>query len=175
VAPLSPDRYKVQFTASRDTYDKLQRARDLLRHVIPDGDPAAVFDRALDALLADLVKTKLAATTRPRRGTAGRAGTRHIPAAVRRAVWTRDGAQCAFVGSAGRCSERGFLELHHVQPFAAGGQATLDNIELRCRAHNAYEAEQYFGSFVVRESGPIYGSFRNECSEWHESRADGCS
>lgn len=176
VAPLSLDRYKVQFTASRDTYDKLQRARDLLRHVIPDGDPAAVFDRALDALLADLLKKKLAVTARPRRETAGCGGTRHIPAAVRRAVWTRDGARCAFVGSTGRCSERGFLELHHVQPFADGGQATLHNIELRCRAHNAYESEQYFGSFVLRELPPEYASFRNEASEWHESRASrsGC-
>ena len=164
LAPLSPDRYKVQFTASRHTYDKLQRARDLLRHVIPDGDPAAVFDRALDALLADLSKKKLAATDRPRHQSTAAGGTRHIPAAVRREVWKRDAARCAFVGSAGRCTERGFLELHHVKPFADGGRATLENIELRCRAHNAFESEEYFGSFVLRESQPAYGSFRNECS-----------
>jgi hypothetical protein len=167
VAPLSVDRYKIQFTASRDTYDKLQRARDLLRHVIPDGDPAAVFDRALDALLADLSRKKLAATARPRRAAAP-GGARHIPAAVRREVWKRDAARCAFVGTAGRCTERGFLELHHVQPFADGGQATLDNIQLRCRAHNAYESEQCFGTFVLRESGPRCGSFRNERSNRHE-------
>jgi hypothetical protein len=161
LAPLAPDRYKVQFTASRDTYDKLQRARDLLRHVIPDGDPAAVFDRALDALLADLFKRKLAATGCARPQSAA-GGTRYIPAAVRREVWKRDAARCAFVGHGGRCTERGFLELHHVTPFADGGQATVDNIELRCRAHNAFESEQYFGSFVLREWQPVYGSFRNE-------------
>lgn len=27
----------------------------------------------------------------------------------------------------------------------------MDNIQLRCRAHNAYEAEQYFGSLLLRE------------------------
>ena len=171
VVPLAPERYKIQFTASRDTYDKLQRARDLLRHVIPDGGPAAVFDRALDALLADLSKKKLAATDRPRHQPAAAGGTRHIPAAVRREVWKRDAAQCAFVGAAGRCTERGFLELHHVKPFAAGGQATLDNIELRCRAHNAFESEQYFGSFVLRESQPAYGSFRNEWFGSHDNDA----
>jgi len=26
-----------------------------------------------------------------------------------------------------------------------GGEPTVDNIELRCRAHNGYEAELYFG------------------------------
>ncbi len=32
VKPLAPEYYKVQFTASRDTYDKLRLAQDLLRH-----------------------------------------------------------------------------------------------------------------------------------------------
>jgi hypothetical protein len=33
-----------------------------------------------------------------------------------------------------------------VTPFSAGGAATMENIELRCRAHNAHEADVYFGS-----------------------------
>jgi hypothetical protein len=65
---------------------------------------------------------------------------------VKRAVWQRDGGRCAFVGALGRCSETGFLEYHHVVPFAAGGEATTRNISLRCRAHNAHEAKMYFGS-----------------------------
>jgi 5-methylcytosine-specific restriction endonuclease McrA len=65
-----------------------------------------------------------------------------VPAAVTREVWRRDGAQCAFVGSLGRCAERNFLQLHHVIPFARGGPTTAENLQLRCRAHNVYEAEQ---------------------------------
>jgi hypothetical protein len=30
-------------------------------------------------------------------------------------------------------------------PFAAGGPTVLDNLQLRCRAHNLHEAEKYFG------------------------------
>jgi len=37
------------------------------------------------------------------------------------------------------------VEFHHVVPYAADGRATVDNIELRCRAHNRYEAEVFFG------------------------------
>jgi hypothetical protein len=37
------------------------------------------------------------------------------------------------------------LEFHHLDPFAVGGDATIDNIQLRCRAHNVYEAELFFG------------------------------
>jgi hypothetical protein len=60
VMPLSPERYKVQFTVSRETHDKLCRAQNLLRHSIPNGDPAAIFDRALTLLLADLERTNWA-------------------------------------------------------------------------------------------------------------------
>lgn len=162
VTPLAPERYKIQFTASRQAYEKLRRAQALLRHVIPDGDPAAVFERALDVPLADLERRKLAATNHPRPAREAVPGSRHIPAAVRREVWQRDGARCAFVGAAGRCAERGFLELHHVVPFAEGGAATTANIELRCRAHNAYEAELSFGPFVLRERPPQYNSVRTE-------------
>ena len=145
VAPLAPERYKVQFTVGRETYDKLRRAQDLMRHSVPNGDPAAVFDRALTVLLAELEKAKVASTARPGPRRPSTAGSRHIPAEVKRAVWKRDGGQCAFKGRRGRCTETGFLEFHHVRPFAVGGAAEEANIELRCAAHNQYEADLFFG------------------------------
>ena len=147
-APLPLESYRLQVTISRPTHDKLRLAQGLLRHSVPGGDLADVLERALDALLAHIEKTRLAIVARPR-DTATRptrAGSRHIPAHVRRAVWKRDGGRCVFVGAAGRCGARAFLELHHVTPFSAGGGATVENIELRCRAHNAHEADIYFGS-----------------------------
>jgi 5-methylcytosine-specific restriction endonuclease McrA len=129
-------------------------------------------------LIADLERAKTAATGRPRASQPPAAGSRHIPAAVRRDVWKRDGGQCAFVGTHGRCTERAFLESHpptlfelrrglavalakadHVHPCAVGGEAVARNVELRCRAHNLHEAEQYFGSrlpLLVREESPAY-------------------
>jgi hypothetical protein len=38
-----------------------------------------------------------------------------------------------------------FLELHHIQPHALDGPATVGNIALRCRRHNQYEGEVIFG------------------------------
>ncbi len=153
VAPLAPERYKVQFTASAETYEKLKLAQALLRHQIPDGDLGAIVDRALTALVQHLARKKCAATARPRKGRGPAPGSRHIPADVRRVVWLRDGGRCAFVGRNGRrCAEQGFLEFHHVVPYAAGGASTADNIQLRCRAHNGDEAERYFGR---RTSGHV--------------------
>jgi hypothetical protein len=37
------------------------------------------------------------------------------------------------------------LEFHHVVPYADGGEATVRNVQLRCRRHNRYEAERWFG------------------------------
>jgi hypothetical protein len=171
IAPLAPERYTVQMTVTRETHDKLRRVQDLLRHQVADGDPAVVFDRALTLLLQELERRKLASTCRPRPARAASPGSRHIPASVRREVWKRDGGQCAFEGHAGRCSERGFIEFHHVVPFADGGATTAANLQLRCRAHNAYEAEMHFGPLLVRERSATYSSFQNEFASWHISCA----
>jgi HNH endonuclease len=163
IAALTPERYKVQITINRDTHDKLRRAQDLLRHVVPNGDPAIIFDRALTLLLQDLERRKLAKVDRPRPSTPSKVkGGRDVPAAVRRDVWARDDGRCAFVGTDGRCEERGFLEFHHMIPFGAGGATTVDNLQLRCRAHNGYEARQSFGSFLLRERSVSYNSVQTE-------------
>jgi 5-methylcytosine-specific restriction endonuclease McrA len=72
-------------------------------------------------------------------------GSRHIPAEVKRAVWLRDFGRCAYASAEGhRCDERAFVEFHHLRPYAADGAATIDNIQLRCRRHNAYESRSFF-------------------------------
>jgi hypothetical protein len=146
VAPLSPTRYRVQFTVGADTYEEMRLAQDLLRREIPDGDPGAIFARALKLLLAHVAKQKTAATSTPGPLRAVAPGSRHIPASVKRTVWLRDRGQCAFVARLGRrCTQRAFLEFHHIQPFAIGGEPTIANISLRCRGHNAHESELVFG------------------------------
>ena len=154
MTPLAPDFYRVQLTISRETHDKLRRVQDLIRHVIPTGDVAEIFDRALTLLLADLERRRYAETSRARPAQDPGSVSRHVPAAVRREVWQRDAGRCAFIGSTGRCRETGFLEFHHVEPYAAGGAGTVGNIQLRCRAHNLYEASLFFGDGGdgVRES-----------------------
>jgi 5-methylcytosine-specific restriction endonuclease McrA len=151
VKPLAPERFKLQLTLSRATHDKLRRIQDLLRHTVPDGDLEKIVDKALTLLLEHAERTKMSATPRPRCG-GSQTTTRRIPAAVKRAVWDRDGGRCAFHGSEGRCQETGFLEFHHVVPYAVGGETRVENLQLRCRAHNALEAERWFGGLpLVRE------------------------
>jgi hypothetical protein len=165
VETTSPDRYRVQFTIGKESHDKLRRVQALLRREIPDGDPGAIFDRAISLLLERVEKKKLGAATKPRAPRAIRPGTdsqvssarhdsRHPASHVKRSAWRDDGGQCGFVSKDGRrCTERAFLEFHHIRPYALGGPTSAENISLRCRRHNQYEAELVFGPRTRRVEG----------------------
>jgi hypothetical protein len=176
VTASAPERYRVQFTIGSATHENLRVVQDLLRREIRDGDVAVIFDRALRLLRADIERKKLGAVSTPRveRGaTCEDVGavveqppvkkslvkkSRHISAAIKRTVWRRDQGRCAFIGAGGRrCRERAYLEFHHIEPYALGGETTAGNVSLRCRAHNVHEAEVAFGADVIaqrkREAG----------------------
>jgi hypothetical protein len=142
----------VQFTASRETREKLAELQALLRHEIPDGDIGRIVDRALGLLLEEVRRRKFAATARPRTrsGSGDCPPSRHVPAEIRRAVVARDGGRCRFVSPGGRrCESRDVIEFHHRIPWGYLRAHSVDGIELRCRAHNQYEAERVYGAAHV--------------------------
>ena len=143
--PLAAARYAFRFTGDEETADLLREAQELLSHAIPTGDMAAIFKRGLKLVVAEARKARYADTERPGPGREIAPDSRSIPAEVQRLVWERDGGRCAFVGRDGhRCEERHFLEYHHVRPWITGGAPTVANVQLRCHAHNQYEAQVYF-------------------------------
>jgi hypothetical protein len=153
IRPLAAETYKVQFTLSRSGYEHLRRAQDLLRHSIPNGDAAQIFERGLTMLVEELEKKKLGATGRPNVSRPAKKHSRYISTAVKHEVWRRDGGRCAFVGTRGRCTERAFLEFHHVIPFADGGATSAANLQLRCRSHNQHESNLW-GNLDPSQLGP---------------------
>jgi 5-methylcytosine-specific restriction endonuclease McrA len=83
------------------------------------------------------------------------ADPRHIPAQVMRDVYERDGG-CTFVGPGGRrCRARSYLEFDHIVPIALGGKSIIENLRLRCQAHNQLAARETFGEehMSLRASG----------------------
>ena len=142
VAPLSPRRYEIRVTVDEATHASLRRLQDLL----PDRDPAVIVSRALALLLERTLARKAAVTDRPREVAAPEKRSRHIPAAVRRAVWQRDKGQCAHVDKGRRCSSTRSLQFHHVNNWARGAEHEPSEIELRCPAHNQYQAVLDYGA-----------------------------
>ena len=148
VEPLAPARYKVQFTASAELRDKLERLPALMRSSVPDGDLATVIEQAVTEKLERLEARRLGRTKTPRTvlPTRSSPATRHVPAAVRRAVYERDGGRCRYVDEQGRrCTAREGLEFHHRRPFGHGGDHSVENVALACRVHNRYIAEIDYG------------------------------
>jgi len=157
ITPLTDDTFKVQFVASRRLRDKLREAQDLLRHRVPDGDLATVVEKAVDVLIEQVKKERFATGRKPRKealGDSGETVSRHIPDAVKRFVYERDGGRCTFVDEQGRtCGETAALEFDHVDGFARTYSHEPDRIRLLCRAHNRFAAEQMYGRAFMREVG----------------------
>lgn len=66
--------------------------------------------------------------------------TRSIPPAIRRALKRRDGG-CRFPG----CSCTRFVDAHHIQHWADGGETSMQNLVLLCRRHHRMVHEGGFG------------------------------
>jgi len=153
-APPAPERFALHCTLHEQEMADLRRAQELLGRTIPSGDAARVIGRALRLLVEKLEKPlkgkSQASESAPAAPLA--TDTRHVPAETRRQVWQRDSSQCTFVSESGqRCDSRRDLELDHVVPFARGGRTSVDNLRLRCRSHNQYEADRTFGAGFMAE------------------------
>ena len=153
VEPLAQDRHLVRFTASTALREKLERLQALMRSSVPDGDLARIIDIAITEKLERVESRRFGRTREPRKRlveTDTTPNSRHIPAAIRRAVHARDGGRCAFRDKHGRrCAKRHDLEFHHKKPFARGGDHSPSNLTLLCRAHNTLMAELDYGRDVV--------------------------
>jgi hypothetical protein len=148
---LAPSRHKVQFTASDELREKLERLQALMRATVPDGDLATIIDLAVTEKLELLEARRFGKTKNPRKGLEGTDTTpfsRHIPSPVRRAVYERDGGRCTYLDRHGkRCTARDRLEFHHHGvPFGRGGDHSPSNVALACRAHNKLLAEKDYGT-----------------------------
>ena len=116
IEPLAPSRYRVQFTASPELHDKLERLGKVKK-------PRKTLEEA---------------DTSP--------GVRGISAPVRRFVWERDQGQCTYESTDGRrCPERRGLQFHHDDPYWMGGDRGATNVRLMCAAHNLYMGEMDYG------------------------------
>lgn len=153
LTPIGSGRVSLTASIDEETHELLRYAQTLLGHAVPSGDLSQILKRAAAALVEQLEKRRFAKSARSRPARAAAAGPegRHIPAAVRGAVWERDGGRCTFVSEAGRrCDSDVRLEFDHVVPVARGGASTAANLRLLCRAHNQHAAERTFGEGFMR-------------------------
>ena len=87
--------------------------------VYSDGGPSGVSTGAAAHTARDSVHSRHQSPPR-----------RHIPAAVRRHVWQRDGGRCCYRDplTGRRCTSSHLLQIDHLLPVAQGGGANLFNL-----------------------------------------------
>jgi hypothetical protein len=149
--PLTADLLRLHVTVSRAFLEKLERARAGLAHLKPGASVEDALEAALDALLAAQAKRR-GATSRPQRRPRPSNDPRHIPAAVKRAVWARDGGCCRWpLQGGGFCGSTRGLQFDHIRPRALGGLPTVENTRLLCGFHNRLAARLAFGDQLMRK------------------------
>ncbi|MBX5483741.1 MAG: HNH endonuclease [Myxococcaceae bacterium] len=187
----------MKMSVSREFLDEFEQVRAALSHKFPNGRFEDVLRECFRITLEVLERKRCGAERKSTRkeepadvraeamgsterrptskqvesyGTvaSGRKRSRYIPAAVRREVWKRDGGACAFVSADGRrCGSRHQVEFHHLDPFGMGGPSTVENLSLRCRKHNAWEAVLAYGEDFMDSRVPSSRSEpRASLPEW---------
>jgi hypothetical protein len=78
--------------------------------------------------------------------------TRAIPPSMRRALRERDGGCCQFPG----CNNREWVDAHHIQHWARGGETKLDNLLLLCGHHHRLVHEGGFGVSKRVDGGLVF-------------------
>lgn len=76
---------------------------------------------------------------------------RTVSTSLKRALLARD-RQCRFPG----CAHTRFVDAHHVQHWAHGGETTLDNLMLLCDHHHRLVHEGGFSIFVDHEGNRCF-------------------
>ena len=143
--PLDGELCRLHVTVSKQLLAKLDRARAGQSHAKPRASAGDVIEAALDLLLEAQERRRGGGTTRPQANPRP-SGPDHVPVAVRRAVWERDGGKCRWpLDGGGTCDSTLRVELDHVVPRARGGPSTVDNCRLLCRAHNDLAARLAYG------------------------------
>jgi len=164
VDPLTATESRLHLTVSRGFLDKVEQARAALSHSHPGASTDAIFEVGLDLIIErharrrGLVKNPRKKQAPRQRSApvspspaAARARARYVPAAIRRAIWTRDQGKCQWpTHDGGICGSTCRVELDHIEPFAKGGRILRpEDGRLLCKSHQDLSARQVYGDEVM--------------------------
>lgn len=163
---ISNELTEIKFVADAALMNKLTRIKEVLAHSNPNPsyldlvhkladeflerkDPIQKAKRAENRNLTKAPRNSPPAEEQKLKITFKDANThktvpasRYIPSLIKHAVWNRDRGICTYENPQTKikCESSFGLELDHVHPYCQGGPNTIENLRLRCKAHNQLHA-----------------------------------
>jgi Domain of unknown function (DUF222)/HNH endonuclease len=163
-ASTTADRYQVVIHADADTLRSHAAGRCEIEH------GPAISAETLRRVTCD---SSLVRMTDDEHGTPLDVGrkTRTIPPAIRRALNSRDGG-CRFPG----CTHRSYVDAHHIEHWADGGETKLSNLVTLCRMHHrlvhegeiSVEKQTDGGWRFLHPDGRQFERVHDEDGPWHQ-------
>lgn len=128
VKMISTDVYELTTSIDEETAEIIEKLKGLLAHRHPNISNGELIKIIGKIGLKELQRVKPVAAPRL-----------NSKAEIKRQIWARDGQKCT------NCGSTFALQEDHKVPKAKGGQYTLENMRLLCRACNQRAAIQHFG------------------------------
>ncbi|WII70902.1 HNH endonuclease [Bdellovibrio sp. 22V] len=157
IKPQSDESVRLELTFTKEQFAELEKAKNLLSHICPDGSLAEVITALAQRFnrqkLKDSAKTENAETSQKDSTRTANASEvrkpssrrKYISIKTKRILLKKANYCCEYVDSKTkiRCNSKHFLEVDHVLPVATGGTNNIDNLRILCRTHNALAARTW--------------------------------
>lgn len=153
--PQQNDSVRLELTLSKEQFEELKMAKNLLSHICPDGQWAEVIATlAKQFNQKKLVgraqsETQCKITAEPKEELVEKrvnSKRRRIYISVKqeRVLLKKADRCCQFVNplNGEKCKSQYQLEVDHIKPLAKGGGHDINNLRILCRTHNALAARQ---------------------------------
>lgn len=137
---IAEERLELRIGVSEKLHQKLKRAQDLASS---KNKKAASLEETLEALVEAYLEKedplrKAERVWKSKEASPNKVpkSSRYIPAPLKHEIYLRDQAQCTHEQNGKRCSERRWLDIHHILPRSRGGSDTPENLTTLCKGHH---------------------------------------
>lgn len=155
---LTETHSQIRSTVTNKLIEKINYLKSLISHEYINPTHEELLTLAFDALIEKAEKKKglqqkksktsedskvpsetLTAEKKPTQSLTD-GNSRYVPREVKRYILKRAQNQCEHIHTNGeRCESKFQLQFDHIKAFSKGGKASIENMQLLCRVHNAFK------------------------------------
>ncbi len=154
IRPQKDESVRLEITFTKEQFEELKKAKNLLSHVAHSGSWAEV----ISVMARKFNQSKLGKSKSKIRTSATNVGDLksknvalpgsiqrrpYISVSLKRKIYSQAQGCCQYQSPDGsRCGSQFQVQIDHVAPVSWGGKTSLENLRLLCRTHNLLAAKQ---------------------------------